>query len=212
MAKWSRKTGNGNSTSRTMTPNEVSSGGHIEVITGSMFSGKTEELIRRLERAKIAEQKVEVFKPAIDDRYGEEEIGSHAGSKWKAKVVQENENLREKVSDIDADVVAFDEANFFSSELVDVCQELADDGTRVIVTGIDQNFRGEPFEPVPELMASAEYIEKLRAICQVCGSPATRNQRLIDGEPAHVDDPEVVVGADEKYEARCRHCHELRTD
>lgn len=195
-----------------MTPNEATSNGHIEVITGSMFSGKTEELIRRLERAKIAEQEVEVFKPAIDDRYGEEEIGSHAGSKWKAKVVNEDDTLEETVADIEADVVAFDEANFFNEELVSVCQKLADNGKRVIVTGIDQNFRGEPFEPVPRLMASAEYIDKLCAICQKCGRPATRNQRLIDGEPAHEDDPTVVVGADEKYEARCRHCHELKTD
>lgn len=195
-----------------MSSTEVSTDGHIEVITGSMFSGKTEELIRRLERAKIAEQEIEVFKPAIDDRYGEQEIGSHAGSKWKAKVVEQDEELEKKVKETDADVIAFDEANFFNSELVGVCQELADSGKRVIVTGIDQNFRGEPFEPVPALMASAEYIEKLRAICQVCGRPATRNQRLIDGEPAHVDEPEVVVGAEEKYEARCRHCHEIQND
>ncbi len=195
-----------------MSSTEVSTDGHIEVITGSMFSGKTEELIRRLERAKIAEKEIEVFKPAIDDRYGEQEIGSHAGSKWKAKVVEQDEELEKKVKETDADVIAFDEANFFNSELVGVCQELADSGKRVIVTGIDQNFRGEPFEPVPALMASAEYIEKLRAICQVCGRPATRNQRLIDGEPAHVDEPEVVVGAEEKYEARCRHCHEIQND
>ncbi len=195
-----------------MSSTEVSTDGHIEVITGSMFSGKTEELIRRLERAKIAEQEIEVFKPAIDDRYGEQEIGSHAGSKWKAKVVEQDEGLEKKVKETDADVIAFDEANFFNKELVSVCQELADSGKRVIVTGIDQNFRGEPFEPVPALMASAEYIEKLRAICQVCGRPATRNQRLIDGEPAHVDEPEVVVGAEEKYEARCRHCHELQNE
>ena len=195
-----------------MSSTEVSTDGHIEVITGSMFSGKTEELIRRLERAKIAEQEIEVFKPAIDDRYGEQEIGSHAGSKWKAKVVEQDEKLGKKVKETDEDVIAFDEANFFNNELVSVCQELADSGKRVIVTGIDQNFRGEPFEPVPALMASAEYIEKLRAICQVCGRPATRNQRLIDGEPAHVDEPEVVVGAEEKYEARCRHCHELQND
>lgn len=195
-----------------MTSTEVSTDGHIEVITGSMFSGKTEELIRRLERAKIAEQEVEVFKPAIDDRYGEEEIGSHAGSKWTANVVGEDDNLEEHLSGISADVVAFDEANFFDETLITQCQKLADNGKRVIVTGIDQTFRGEPFEPMPQLMAAAEYIEKLRAICKKCGRPATRNQRLIDGEPAHADDPTVVVGADEKYEARCRHCHKLKTD
>lgn len=188
----------------------ISPDGRIEVITGSMFSGKTEELIRRITRAEIAGQEVEVFKPEIDDRYGETEIGSHDGRSWDANVVngQEPRSLLET----DADVVAVDEGNFFGEELFDVCQDLADSGKRVIVSGIDQNFRGEPFRPMPELMAAAEYVEKLRAICAVCGKPATRNQRLIDGEPAHVEDEEVMVGADESYEARCRECHELRTD
>lgn len=188
----------------------ISSNGHIEVITGSMFSGKTEELIRRITRAEIAGQEVEVFKPELDDRYSETEIGSHDGRSWEANVVnsQEPEGLLET----EADVVAVDEGNFFGEELFDICQELADSGKRVIVSGIDQNFRGEPFRPIPELMAAAEYVEKLRAICAQCGKPATRNQRLIDGEPAHVDDKEVMVGADESYEARCRDCHELRTD
>lgn len=192
-----------------MSSTEVSTEGHIEVITGSMFSGKTEELIRRLNRAEIAGQEVEVFKPEVDDRYGEEEIGSHNGRKWMAKVVDASEGL-EEMKDVEADVVAVDEANFFQKDLVEACQELANSGKRVIVSGIDQNFRGEPFHPVPELMASAEYVEKLRAICTQCGKPATRNQRLIDGEPAHVDDPTVMVGAEESYEARCRHCHKVR--
>lgn len=195
-----------------MASTEVTTGGHIEVITGSMFSGKTEELIRRLERAKIAGQDVEVFKPSIDDRYSEEEIGSHAGSKWSARVVDQDEDVEDVFSGIEAGVVAIDEANFFEDGLVQKCQELANHGKRVIISGIDQTYRGEPFEPLPSLMAAAEYVDKLRAICTECGKPATRNQRLIDGEPAHEDEPTVVVGADEKYQARCRHCHELKTE
>lgn len=189
---------------------EVSTDGHIEVITGSMFSGKTEEMIRRIERAEIAGQDVQVFKPSIDDRYSEEEIGSHNGSKWEAHVVEHDEKLDSAFSGVDADVVAIDEANFFDEKLVEKCQELADRGKRVIVSGTDQTFRGEPFKPLPSLMASAEYVDKLRAICTECGKPATRNQRLIDGEPAHVDAPTVDVGGEEKYQARCRHCHELK--
>jgi thymidine kinase len=188
----------------------IQSDGHIEVITGSMFSGKTEELIRRVTRAELAGQNIQVYKPEIDDRYGETEIGSHDGRSWEAEVVDggDMESLREA----DADIIAIDEANFFEQTLVETSHELADSGKRVIISGIDQNFRGEPFRPLPELMAAAEYVEKLRAICARCGKPATRNQRLIDGEPAHIDDPEVLVGAEETYEARCRDCHELRTD
>lgn len=195
-----------------MTSTEVTTGGHIEVITGSMFSGKTEELIRRLERAEIAGQDVKVFKPEIDDRYSDEEIGSHNGSKWSARVVRDDNDLETLFSGIDEEVVAIDEANFFGEGLVECCQELANQGKRVIVSGTDQTFRGGPFEPLPRLMAAAEYVDKLRAICTECGKPATRNQRLIDGEPAHEDDPTIMVGADEKYQARCRHCHELKTD
>lgn len=195
-----------------MASTEVSTEGHIEVITGSMFSGKTEELIRRIERAEIAGQDAKVFKPSIDDRYSEEEVGSHNGSKWKAYVVEQDEDISSVFSNIEADVVAVDEANFFDQDLVNECQRMADEGKRVIVSGIDQTFRGEPFEPLPSLMASAEYIDKLRAICAECGKPATRNQRLIDGEPAHAEAPTVDVGGEEKYQARCRHCHELETD
>lgn len=187
----------------------ISSEGHIEVITGSMFSGKTEELIRRITRAEIAGQEVQVFKPEVDDRYGEQEIGSHSGKSWEAEVIGSREI--ERIIETEADVIAIDEGNFFSQGLVETAHELADSGRRVIISGIDQNFRGEPFTPVPELMAAAEYVDKLRAICAQCGKPATRNQRLIEGEPAHKDDPEVLVGAEEKYEARCRNCHELRT-
>jgi thymidine kinase len=193
-----------------MSPKSIS-GGWVEVVTGCMFSGKTDELIRRLERAEIADQDVKVFKPTIEDRYGEEVIGSHNGREWEAEVVDAEEEV-DRIRDAEADVVGIDEANFFSQELVDAVEQLAQEGTRVIVVGIDQTFRGDPFEPVHDLMAMAEYVDKLRAICAECGEPATRNQRIIDGEPAHEDDPTVVVGADEKYEARCRECHVIRTD
>ena len=192
----------------------ITNSGWIEVVTGSMFSGKTEELLRRLRRAEIAGQEVVVFTPAVDDRYGEATVGSHVGRQWEASVVpNEGDGVWEIREELDGeDVVAIDETNFFSSELVAVCQRLADDGRRVVVSGIDQTYRGEPFEPLPQLMAVAEYVDKLQAICAVCGEPATRNQRLVDGEPAHADDPTIVVGAEESYEARCRNCHTLRRD
>ncbi|WP_101297894.1 thymidine kinase [Halegenticoccus soli] len=192
----------------------ITRSGWIEVITGSMFSGKTEELLRRLRRAEIAGQEIAAFKPAVDDRYGEATIGSHNGRQWEARVVDaEGEGLWDVRDELNGEqVVAIDEANFFSTELVDVCEALAADGRRVIVSGTDQTFRGEPFEPLPQLMALAEYVDKLQAICTVCGEPASRNQRLIDGDPAHVDDPTIMVGAAESYEARCRNCHTLLTD
>mgnify|MGYP000600799367 CR=1 FL=1 len=191
----------------------ITNSGWVEVITGSMFSGKTEELLRRLRRAEIAEQDVAVFTPAVDDRYGDDVIGSHEGRDWDATAVpSEGEGVWEIVERVDdEDVVAIDEANFFDDTLVDVCDDLASDGHRVVVSGTDQTFRGEPFHPVPALMATAEYVEKFQAICSVCGEPATRNQRLIEGEPAHVDDPTILVGAAESYEARCRSCHTLQT-
>ncbi|MFD1686794.1 thymidine kinase [Halobellus litoreus] len=192
----------------------ITNSGWIEVVTGSMFSGKTEEVLRRLRRAEIAGQEVAAFKPAVDDRYGETTVGSHVGRQWNAAVVpSEGEGVWEIRERLDGeDVVAVDEANFFGPELVDVCQRLADDGRRVVVSGIDQTYRGEPFEPLPQLMAVAEYVDKLQAICSQCGEPATRNQRLVEGEPAHVDDPTIVVGAEESYEARCRNCHTLRRE
>lgn len=192
-----------------MSPRSIS-GGWIEVVTGCMFSGKTDELIRRLERAEIAGQEVEVYKPALDDRYSETSIGSHNGREWKATVVDEEEGI--PIEDArEAEVIGIDEANFFPESLVEECERLAESGCRVIVAGLDQTYRGEPFNPVHRLVARAEYVEKFRAICSKCGEPATRTQRLIDGEPAHEDDPTIVVGADEKYEARCRNCHEVRT-
>ncbi|MFB6094981.1 MAG: thymidine kinase [Halodesulfurarchaeum sp.] len=191
----------------------ITNSGWVEVISGSMFSGKTEELLRRLRRSEIAGQSVAAFTPAVDERYGEAELGSHAGRTWQASVVETtDEEVWEISEQVDGEhVVAVDEANFFPLELVEVADSLAADGRRVIISGTDQTFRGEPFEPVPQLMALAEYVDKLRAICARCGEPATRNQRLIDGEPAHVDDPTILVGAEESYEARCRSCHEVRS-
>jgi thymidine kinase len=190
----------------------ITNSGWVEVITGSMFSGKTEELLRRLRRAEIAGQDVAAFTPAIDDRYGETTLGSHAGRTWEATVVDDTaEGVRELPGHLNGEqVVAIDEANFFPEELVGLCQDLASDGRRVLVSGTDQTFRGEPFDPVPQLMAVAEYVEKFQAICTQCGEPATRNQRLIDGDPAHYDDPTIMVGAEESYEARCRNCHVVR--
>ncbi|MFB6086946.1 MAG: thymidine kinase [Haloarculaceae archaeon] len=193
---------------------KITQSGWVEVIAGSMFSGKTEELLRRLRRAEIAGQSVAAFKPDVDDRYGETTIGSHEGREWDAHVVpSEGEGIWEIRDHLNGEkVVAVDEANFFSTDLVDVCEALAADGRRVVVSGTDITFRGDPFHPLPELMAIAEYVDKLQAICAQCGEPATRNQRLIEGEPAHVDDPTIMVGAEESYEARCRSCHTLRTD
>jgi len=191
----------------------ITRSGWIEVISGSMFSGKTEELLRRLRRSEIAGQSVAVYKPAVDDRYGETTIGTHTGRQWDATVVANEGDGPLEILDDEPfpEVVAIDEANFFSNALVEVCNALADRGTRVIVSGTDQTFRGEPFEPLPQVMATAEYVDKLQAICSQCVEPASRNQRLIEGEPAHADDPTILVGAEESYEARCRDCHVVRT-
>jgi len=180
--------------------------GSIEVITGSMFCGKTDELIRRLRRATIAKQKVQVFKPIIDVRYSAEKVTSHAGSEFSALPIQDASNILEKL-DPETTVVAIDEAQFFDDELVSISQQLADRNLRVIIAGLDTDFRGEPFGPMPVLMAKAEVVDKLHAICMECGEPATRTQRLINGKPAHYDDPIVIVGASELYEARCRKHH-----
>jgi len=184
-------------------------GGWIEVICGSMFCGKTEELIRRVRRAKIARQKVQVFKPAIDTRYAEREVTSHDGMQIDAVPVGGVAELRALIEP-DTSVVALDEVQFYDDEVVQLCEELADRGMRVIVAGLDMDFRGEPFGPMPALMARAEQVSKLQAICAVCGGPASRTQRLIDGQPASYNDPVVMVGASEVYEARCRVCHQVR--
>ncbi len=183
--------------------------GSIELVCGSMFSGKTEELIRRMRRAVIAKQKVQVFKPAIDTRYQIEKITSHNGLHFEALPVNMVNEVYTKL-EADTTVVAFDEVQFFDPEIVDVCETLAQQGKRVLCAGLDMDFRGVPFGLMPELMARAEHVDKLHAICVVCGEDASRTQRLIDGEPAALDDPVVLVGAAEVYEARCRQCHEVR--
>lgn len=182
--------------------------GAVEVITGSMFSGKTDELIRRLRRARIAKQETQVFKPLVDTRYEEGKVTSHAGTEFEATPVESADELL-RVLNGQSTVVGVDEAQFFDEAVTDVVQQLADEGVRVIVAGLDTDFRGEPFGPMPDLMAKAERVDKLHAICMVCGGPASRTQRLIDGRPAHYDDPVVVVGASELYEARCRQHHEV---
>jgi thymidine kinase len=184
-------------------------GGWIEVICGSMFSGKTEELIRRLRRAHIAKQKVQVFKPAIDTRFADREVTSHNGVQIEATPVEDTAHVVEMLAP-DTTVVGIDEAQFFDDEIVSLCETLADQGLRVIVVGLDMDFRGEPFGPIPALMARAEQVHKFQAICVECGGPASRTQRLIEGEPAAYDDPVILVGASEVYEARCRGCHEVR--
>ena len=182
--------------------------GRIELICGSMFSGKTEELIRRLRRAVIARQSVQVFKPAIDDRYHREQVTSHNGMNFEARPVNSASEILEVLAP-DTTVIAIDEVQFFAPEIVDLCEQLADAGKRVICAGLDTDFRGAPFGPIPDLMARAEQVDKLHAICVVCGEEASRTQRLIGDRPAAYDDPVVLVGAAEVYEARCRHCHEV---
>jgi thymidine kinase len=174
-----------------------------------MFSGKTEELIRRIRRAQIARQKVQVFKPAIDARYAKEEVTSHNGLQVEAVPVEGAAAVRALIEP-DTTVIALDEVQFFGDDVIDLCEALADQGMRVIVAGLDTDFRGRPFGPVPALMARAELVDKLQAICVVCGGPASRTQRIINGRPAAYDDPVILVGADEAYEARCRGCHEMR--
>ena len=182
--------------------------GSIEVVCGSMFSGKTDELIRRLVRATIAKQKVQVFKPAIDIRYAVEKVTSHAGSNFDAIPVEKAANIREKL-DEDTTVVGIDEAQFFDPEIVQIADELASRDIRVLVAGLDTDFRGEPFGPMPDLMSRAERVDKLHAICMVCGEEASRTQRIVNGSPARYNDPVVIVGASEMYEARCRIHHEV---
>ncbi|MBI4730781.1 MAG: thymidine kinase [Chloroflexi bacterium] len=182
--------------------------GSVEVICGSMFSGKTDELIRRLRRAVIARQKVQVFKPAIDIRYAVEKVTSHAGTDFAAIPVEKAADIPSRM-DRDVTVVAIDEAQFFDEGIIQVVEQLAAENIRVIVAGLDTDFRGEPFGPMPVLMARAESVEKLQAICMVCGEPACRTQRLVNGKPARYDDPVVIVGAAEMYEARCREHHEV---
>jgi thymidine kinase len=173
--------------------------GWIEVITGSMFSGKSEELIRRLRRAQIARQKVQIFKPAIDDRFSGDAIVSHSEMKIPSTAVATSHDLESNVA-ADTEVVGIDEGQFFDADLPAVCGRLAHAGKRVIVAGLDQDYLGKPFEPMPQLLATAEYITKTLAICMVCGGPANHTQRLVASKER------VLVGATGTYEARCRHC------
>jgi thymidine kinase len=183
-------------------------GGWIELICGSMFSGKTEELIRRVRRAEIARQHVQVFKPQLDDRYSESKVWSHTGINCEAESIERATEILPRLKP-DTNVVAIDEVQFLDWQVADVTETLADRGLRVICAGLDQDFRGEPFGPMPLLMAQAELVDKLHAICHSCGAPASRTQRLINGQPANYNDPVIMVGAQEVYEARCRNCHRV---
>lgn len=185
--------------------------GRLEVITGSMYSGKSEELIRRLRRAKFAKQKVVVFKHAIDKRYDEIAISSHDKNKFDAYPVSTKDEMEEIMKkNEDAEVIGIDEIQFFGEEIVDFCKKFVKKGKRVIVAGLDMSFRAEPYAPVPELMAISDRVDKLQAICMICGKTAYATQRLINGEPAYYDDPLVMVGATENYEARCREHHVVK--
>jgi thymidine kinase len=182
--------------------------GWIEVICGSMFSGKSEELIRRVKRTQFAKQKAMTFKPCIDNRYSDQDVVSHNGTKVEAIPVPHSKEILKRVTP-DIEVVAIDEVQFFDDEVLEVVQILADKGHRVITAGLDQDFRGLPFGQVPNLMSIAEHVTKLQAVCSKCGSPASRTQRLINEKPASFHDPIILVGASESYEPRCRHCHEV---
>ena len=191
--------------------NDIERSGRIECITGSMFSGKSEELIRRIRRVLYAKQKIVVFKPEIDQRYKKQSVVTHNGRSVDAISIGHSNEIRGYITN-DIDVVAIDEAQFFDDGLVYVIQNIAKSNIRVIVAGLDMDFTGNPFEPMPHIMAIAEQVTKLNAVCTVCGGIASRTQRLINGAPAHIDDPLILVGADESYEPRCREHHIVKTD
>ena len=180
--------------------------GQIEVICGPMFAGKTEELIRRANRLQYAKKKYLVFKPTIDDRYSTTEIVSHSNYRKNSICIKHSSEILSYITD-DIQAVIVDEAQFFDMDIINVCEWLANRGLRVICGGLDSDFKGSPFPVMAQLLARAEHITKLTAICNVCGDPATRTQRIIDGQPAYEDDPIVLVGANEAYEPRCRSCH-----
>ena len=190
----------------------TSSGGWIEVIAGVMFSGKSEELMRRVRRATIARKRVQVFKSHLDDRYtGLYNVSSHDGRDLEANPVDSASQIAQKLDPM-AQVVAVDEVQFLDAGIIALATALAERGRRVILAGVDTDFRGEPFGAMPQLMAVAEQVTKLHAICVLCGNPASRNQRLIDGRPARWDSPTIMVGAAQSYEARCRACHRVVRD
>ncbi len=182
-------------------------GGWLEVVCGPMFSGKSEEIIRRLRRAEIAGQRVLIVKPQIDSRYDIGHVVSHAGAKMRAVAVESPADIPGLVEDYD--VIGVDEVQFFAPEIVLILDGLVEKGMRVVASGLDQDFRGFPFGVMPELLCRAELVDKLQAVCHRCGGPATMTQRLVDGAPAPADGATIVVGALEQYEARCRSCHEL---
>jgi thymidine kinase len=188
--------------------------GKLEVITGPMFAGKTEELIRRAERERIAKKKVIILKPTIDTRYSKDKIASHNGKALDCHLLNCDFNFLEldpklQIEILSADVVCIDEAQFFSEEIVTFCEWLAQGGKRVIVAGLNLDFKGEPFGPMPKLLALADDITSLTAVCTKCGKEATRTQRLIDGKPAPKDSPLILIGGLETYEARCRDCWQV---
>jgi thymidine kinase len=196
-----------NSSAHEGTHSRLRHAGWIEVITGSMFSGKSEELIRRLRRAEIAGQRALIVKPQIDDRYDIGHVVSHAGAKMRAVAVARPHDIPGLADGYD--VIGIDEVQFFPQEIVVVIDVVVERGTRVVASGLDQDFRGLPFGPMPELLCRAELVDKLQAVCHRCGGPATMTQRLVDGLPAPADGATIVVGALDSYEARCRSCHEL---
>ena len=182
--------------------------GWVETISGCMFAGKTEELIRRIKVLEFAKKEILVFKPQIDNRYSDTKVVSHAGSSVESYVISDAMEILNYVHPT-TQVVAIDEVQFFGDNVCEVCNILADKGIRVMVAGLDTDFRGEPFGPMPKLITQAEFVTKLAAVCNKCGKPATRTQRIIDGRPASYNDPVILVGAAESYEARCRHCHDV---
>ena len=182
--------------------------GWVETISGCMFAGKTEELIRRIKVLEFAKKEIMVFKPKIDNRYSDTKVVSHAGSSVESHVIEDAAEILDMVKET-TQVVAIDEVQFFGDNVCDVCDELANKGIRVMAAGLDTDFRGEPFGPMPRLMTQAEFCTKLAAVCNKCGAPATRTQRIVNGKPASYNEPIILVGAAESYEARCRHCHEV---
>jgi len=182
--------------------------GWIEVITGPMYAGKTEELIRRVKRLEFARQNIIVFKPQMDTRYALDEVVSHNNTRTRSVNITSAKEIMDYVND-QTDVIAIDEIQFLDEEAVRICEHLADSGIRVIVSGLDRDFRGEPFSFMPKLLALAEEVTKLSAICVCCATPATRTQRIVNGKPANYTDPIILVGAKDSYEARCRHCHDV---
>ena len=182
--------------------------GWVEVISGCMFAGKTEELIRRIKVLEFAKKNIKVFKPRIDNRYSDTFVVSHAGSRVNSIVIDRAAEILDHV-DSSVDVVAIYEVQFLDEDICEVCDILAKEGKRVMVAGLDMDFRGEPFGMMPKLITEAEFVTKLTAVCNKCGAPATRTQRLVNGKSASYNDPLVLIGASEAYEARCRHCHEV---